>query len=130
MEKETGSEFIFMTDYPHRQRAFYHMKNPLNPTLALGYDLFWKGVEITTGAQREHRYEELKNNAKERDIQEESLQDYFDYFKYGCPPHGGFAIGTERLLMKLLDLGSVLETAYLPNTPNRLGKLLASQKKN
>jgi len=130
MEKETGSEFIFMTDYPHRQRAFYHMKNPLNPTLALGYDLFWKGVEITTGAQREHRYEELKNNAKERNIQEESLQDYFDYFKYGCPPHGGFAIGTERLLMKLLDLGSVLETAYLPNTPNRLGKLLASQKKN
>ena len=101
------------------------MKNLENPSLALGYDLFWKGVEITTGAQREHRYEELKNNAKERNIPEESLQDYFDYFKYGCPPHGGFAIGTERLLMKLFEADSVLEATYLPNTPNRLGKLLA-----
>jgi len=111
-------------DYPHRQRAFYHMKNSENPTLALGFDLFWKGVEITTGAQREHRYDELKKNAIERNIPEDSLQDYFDYFKYGCPPHGGFAIGTERLLMKLLEVDSVLEATYLPNTPNRLGKLL------
>jgi len=125
IEKETGNEFVFVIDYPHRQRAFYHMKNLENPSLALGYDLFWKGVEITTGAQREHRYEELKNNAKERNIPEESLQDYFDYFKYGCPPHGGFAIGTERLLMKLFEADSVLEATYLPNTPNRLGKLLA-----
>lgn len=124
MQKETGSEFVFMIDYPHRQRAFYHMKNSEHPTLALGYDLFWKGVEITTGAQREHRYEELKKNAIERNISEDSLQDYFDYFKYGCPPHGGFAIGTERLLMKLLEADSVLEATYLPNTPNRLGKLL------
>lgn len=124
MQKETGSEFVFMIDYPHRQRAFYHMKNSEHPTLALGYDLFWKGVEITTGAQREHRYEELKKNAIERNISEDSLEDYFDYFKYGCPPHGGFAIGTERLLMKLLELDSVLEATYLPNTPNRLGKLL------
>lgn len=124
MQKETGSEFVFMIDYPHRQRAFYHMKNSEHPTLALGYDLFWKGVEITTGAQREHRYEELKKNAIERNISEDSLEDYFDYFKYGCPPHGGFAIGTERLLMKLLEVDSVLEATYLPNTPNRLGKLL------
>ena len=128
IEKETGCEFVFMIDYPHRQRAFYHMKNSENPVLALGFDLFWKGVEITTGAQREHRYEELKNNAKERGIPEKDLEDYFDYFKYGCPPHGGFAIGTERLLMKLLNLHSVLETTYLPNTPNRLGKLLAKTK--
>ena len=124
IQKETGSEFVFMIDYPHRQRAFYHMKNSEHPTLALGYDLFWKGVEITTGAQREHRYEELKKNAIERNISEDSLEDYFDYFKYGCPPHGGFAIGTERLLMKLLEVDSVLEATYLPNTPNRLGKLL------
>ena len=126
MQKETGSEFVFMIDYPHRQRAFYHMKNSEHPTLALGYDLFWKGVEITTGAQREHRYEELKKNAIERNISEDSLEDYFDYFKYGCPPHGGFAIGTERLLMKLLEVDSVLEATYLPNTPNRLGKLLGN----
>ncbi len=124
VEKETGSEFLFMIDYPHKQRAFYHMKNPNNPELALGFDLFWKGIEITTGAQREHRLENIIENAKERDITEESLKDYFDYFRYGCPPHGGFAIGTERLLMKMLGYGSILETTYLPNTPNRLGKLI------
>lgn len=128
MKEETGSEFIFMIDYPHRRRAFYHMKDEKNPTLALGFDLFWNGLEITTGAQREHGYEQLKENAKERGINEESLEDYFEYFKYGCPPHGGFAIGTERLLMKLLNFNSVLETTYLPNTPNRLGKLLAKVK--
>jgi len=125
MEEETGSEFIFMIDYPHARRAFYHMKDEQNPSLALGYDLFWKGLEITTGAQREHRLDRLVENAKERGIGEESLSEYFDYFKYGCPPHGGFAIGTERLLMKMLGFGSILETTYLPNTPNRLGKLIA-----
>lgn len=125
MEKETGYEFFFMVEYPHARRAFYHMKDSNNPSLALGYDLFWKGLEITTGAQREHRLEELVKNASERGISEKSLSDYFEYFKYGCPPHGGFAIGTERLLMKMLGLGSILEATYLPNTPNRLGKLLA-----
>jgi aspartyl-tRNA synthetase len=124
--EETGSEFVFIIDYPHRQRAFYHMKNPENPTLALGFDLFWKGIEITTGSQREHRYEELRENAKERGIHLEELEEYFDYFRYGCPPHGGFGMGTERFLMKLLGLNSVLESTYLPNTPNRLGKLIAN----
>jgi aspartyl-tRNA synthetase len=125
MEEETGSEFVFVVDYPHARRAFYHMKNSDNPQLALGYDLFWKGLEITTGAQREHRYDELKKNIEERGMKVESLQDYLEYFKYGCPPHGGFAIGTERFLMKLLNISSILEATYLPNTPNRLGKLLA-----
>lgn len=124
MEKETGCEFLFIIDYPHKRRAFYHMKNEENPELALGFDLFWKGLEITTGAQREHRLQNLKENATERGMSEESLKDYFEYFRYGCPPHGGFAIGTERLLMKLLEYTSILETTYLPNTPNRLGKLI------
>lgn len=127
IEHETGSEFFFMIEYPHANRVFYHMKDENDSTLALGYDLFWKGLEITTGAQREHRLERLKENAKERGVSEESLSEYFDYFKYGCPPHGGFAIGTERLLMKLLGLTSILEATYLPNTPNRLGKLIAKK---
>ncbi|MBU1119942.1 aspartate--tRNA(Asn) ligase [Patescibacteria group bacterium] len=126
MEKETGCEFVFVIDYPHARRAFYHMKNEENPKLALGYDLFWKGLEITTGAQREHRLEELKANATERGMElDGQLKDYLEYFEYGCPPHGGFAIGTERVLMKMLGFGSILETTYLPNTPNRLGKLLS-----
>lgn len=127
MEEETGCEFLFIVDYPHARRAFYHMKNPDMPTLALGFDLFWKGLEITTGAQREHRYENLKENALERGMKGDSLKDYFEYFEYGCPPHGGLAIGTERLLMKMLNMGSILETTYLPNTPNRLGKLITKK---
>ncbi len=125
IKDETGCEFVFVTEYPHESRAFYHMKDPNNPEFALGYDLFWNGVEITTGAQREHRIENLKESAKEKGIELDTLEEYFEYFKYGCPPHGGFAIGTERLLMKMLDYTSVLETTYLPNTPNRLGKLIA-----
>jgi nondiscriminating aspartyl-tRNA synthetase len=122
VEKETGSEFLFVTDYPHNRRAFYHMKDSNQPVNALGFDLLWKGVEITTGAQREHRLEELINNAKEKNIPIDSLEEYLEYFKFGCPPHGGFAIGIERFLMKLLDYSTVLETSFLPNTPNRLGR--------
>jgi len=129
VEKETGCEFVFVHEYPHKRRAFYHMKDPKNPELAMGFDLFWKGMEITTGAQREHRLEHLKENAKERGMGEESLKEYFEYFEYGCPPHGGFALGTERFLMKLLNYTSVLETTYLPNTPNRLGKLIRVKRK-
>lgn len=129
IEKETGSQFVFVYDYPHSRRAFYHMKNSDRPEIALGFDLFWKGIEITTGAQREHRLENLKENAKERGLTEESLKEYFEYFEYGCPPHGGFALGTERFLMKLLEYNSILETTYLPNTPNRLGKLINVDKK-
>ncbi|MFA7654482.1 MAG: aspartate--tRNA(Asn) ligase [Candidatus Dojkabacteria bacterium] len=120
VEEESGSEFLFVTEFPHDKRAFYHMKDPHNQEYALGFDLLWKGVEITTGAQREHRTEHLIKNAEERGIKTETLQEYFDYFRYGCPPHGGFAIGTERFLMKLLGYSTVLETSFLPNTPNRL----------
>lgn len=129
IKEETGCEFLFVTDYPYASRAFYHMRDPERPGIALGFDLLWNGVEITTGAQREHRIDVLKENAKERGMDLDSLEEYFEYFKYGCPPHGGFAIGTERLLMKMLDFGSILETTYLPNTPNRLGKLIAKMGK-
>ncbi|MCD4756382.1 aspartate--tRNA(Asn) ligase [bacterium] len=128
VEEETGFEFFFMTDYPHARRAFYHMKDSENPSVALGFDLFWKGLEITTGAQREHRVGHLRANAKERGNAGSPMEEYFEYFEYGCPPHGGFAIGLERLLMKLLNLNTILEATYLPNTPNRLGKLLARKK--
>ncbi len=128
MEEETGYEFFFMVDYPHARRAFYHMKSEQDPTLALGFDLFWKGLEVTTGAQREHRADVLRENAKERNISGANMDAYFEYFDYGCPPHGGFAIGTERFLMKMLGLESILEATYLPNTPNRLGKLIARMK--
>ena len=84
-----------------------------------GYDLIWRGVEITTGAQREHRYEEIVKNALEKGLGDD-VKFYLDFFKHGCPPHGGFAIGIDRLTMLLLGIPSVKETQFLFRGPNRL----------
>lgn len=110
------SEFIFVTDYPKDKRAFYHMRKDGVPQ---GYDLIWRGVEITTGAQREHRYEILKQQAEEKGLKED-VAFYLDFFKYGCPPHGGFGLGIDRLTMLLLGLPSLKEAMFLFRGPNRL----------
>ena len=110
-------EFMFVIDYPAEKRAFYHMRDD-NGVLQ-GFDLIWRGVEITSGAQREHRYENLARIAKEKGLGED-VKFYLDFFKYGCPPHGGFAIGVDRLTMLLLDIPSVKESMFLFRGPNRL----------
>lgn len=110
-------EFMFITDFPAEKRAFYHMRN--KEGILQGYDLIWRGVEITSGAQREHRHDELAKNAKEKGLSED-VKFYLEFFKYGCPPHGGFAIGVDRLTMLLLSIPSVKETQFLFRGPNRL----------
>ena len=110
-------EFLFVTDYPAEKRAFYHMRN--EDGVLQGYDLIWKGLEITSGAQREHRYEEICKNAKEKGLGED-VKFYLGFFKYGCPPHGGFGMGVDRLTMLLLNTPSVKETEFLFRGPNRL----------
>lgn len=110
-------EYLFVVDYPAEKRAFYHMRDE-NGTLQ-GYDLLWRGVEITTGAQREHRYEEVKKNAEAKGLAED-VKFYLEFFQYGCPPHGGFAIGVDRLTMLLLGIPSVKETQFLFRGPTRL----------
>ena len=112
-----NSEFMFVTDFPAEKRAFYHMRDE-NGVLQ-GYDLIWRGVEITTGAQREHRYSHIVKSAKEKGL-DEDVKFYLDFFKYGCPPHGGFAIGVDRITMLLLGIPSVKETQFLFRGPNRL----------
>lgn len=112
-----GHDFLFVTDFPAEKRAFYHMRD--NEGHLMGYDLLWRGTEITTGAQREHRYEEIVKNAKEKGLIED-VKFYLEFFKYGCPPHGGFAIGIDRLTMLLLGIPSVKETQFLFRGPNRL----------
>ena len=111
------SEFLFVIDFPAEKRAFYHMRDENG--ILQGYDLIWRGVEITTGAQREHRYEEIVKSAKEKGLGED-VKFYLDFFKHGCPPHGGFAIGIDRLTMLLLGIPSVKETQFLFRGPNRL----------
>ena len=116
-KEKFDSEFLFVIDFPAEKRAFYHMRDE-NGTLQ-GYDLIWRGVEITTGAQREHRYEEICKNAKEKGLGKD-VEFYLDFFKHGCPPHGGFAIGVDRLTMLLLDIPSVKESQFLFRGPNRI----------
>ena len=115
--EEYGNEFIFITGFAATKRAFYHMRDE-NGELQ-GYDLIWRGTEITTGAQREHRYEEIVKNAKEKGLGED-VKFYLEFFKYGCPPHGGFAIGIDRLTMLLLNIPTIKETQFLFRGPNRL----------
>ena len=112
-----NSEFIFVTDFSAKKRAFYHMRDE-NGT-PLGYDLIWRGTEITTGAQREHRYDVLKKQALEKGLGED-VKFYLEFFKYGCPPHGGFAIGLDRLTMLLLGLPHLRDAMFLFRSPNRL----------
>lgn len=114
--EEYGHEFIFVTGFAKTKRAFYHMRENDIP---LGYDLIWRGTEITTGAQREHRYEILKSQAQEKGLGKD-IEFYLEFFRYGCPPHGGFAIGVDRLTMLLLGIPSLKEEMFLFRGPSRL----------
>jgi aspartyl-tRNA synthetase len=120
IKEETGSDFVFVTDWPFEARPFYHMKIEDKPALTKSFDLLYKGLEVTTGAQREHRYNVLMSQAKEKGMSIEPLQDYLNFFRYGCPPHGGVGIGPGRLIMKILDIPSVKEVTYLPRDVKRL----------
>ncbi len=115
-EEKFGHEFLFITDYDAKERAFYHMRDENG--VPQGYDLIWRGVEITTGAQREHRYEVLKKQAEEKGLAKD-VEFYLQFFKYGCPPHGGFGLGVDRLTMLFLGL-SIKEAEFLFRGPNRL----------
>lgn len=119
MKEEVGSDFVFVTDYPPKKRAFYHMRDAVT-RLTKGFDLLYKGVEITTGAQREHRLDVLKKQAAEKGLTAESLADYLKFFEFGCPPHGGAGIGPGRIVAQILDLASVKEATFLPRDVKRL----------
>ncbi|NBR62272.1 MAG: aspartate--tRNA(Asn) ligase [Actinobacteria bacterium] len=113
-------EFVFLTDYPSTVRPFYHMRHADNPGLTKSYDLIWRGTEITTGAQREHRMEVLIEQAKSKGLDPKGLQSYIDFFKFGAPPHGGFGMGLLRVVMLLLHETNIREVGYLFRGPNRL----------
>ncbi len=118
-EKE-GADFVFVTDYPVAVRPFYHMRHDNAPDTTKSFDLLYKGVEITTGAQREHRLEILKKQAAEKGMDLASLEGYLNFFRYGCPPHGGAGIGPGRIIMRMLDLPTVKEATFLPRDVKRL----------
>lgn len=120
VKEEQGHDFVFITDYPISIRPFYHMRHADNPQLTKSFDLLYKGVEVTTGAQREHRLDVLEKQALEKGMDLKELEDYLNFFRYGCPPHGGVGIGPARLIMKIAGLDNVKEACFLPRDVKRL----------
>ena len=118
--EQHGHEFVFVTDFPISVRPFYHLRPADNPDVTASFDLMWKGVEITTGAQREHRYDVLCKQAEEKGLGLEPLRPYLDCFRFGMPTHGGLGAGLNRILMLLLGLDSIRESTFLFRGPNRL----------
>lgn len=113
-----NSDFIFITNFPYEARSFYVMKDESGVTQT--YDLLFKGIEITSGAQREHRYDVLEKQIKEKGINPKDLQFYLDFFKYGCPPHGGFGVGMARILMRIFEIDNIREATLIYRGPTRL----------
>jgi aspartyl-tRNA synthetase len=120
IKERHGHEFVFVTDYPTTVRPFYHMRHADQPTLTKSFDLLWRGIELTTGAQREHRYEQLLAQATDKGVEAGPIQYYLDFFRFGAPPHGGFGFGLTRLLMQLLGQDNVREVTFLYRGPHRL----------
>ena len=119
-KKTYDSEFVFIIDFPAKARAFYSMKKDDNPELTKTYDLLFRGVEITSGAQREHRTEQLLQNIIENEINPDAMKDYLEFFRYGAPTHGGFGLGIGRFLVKLFNLATIKDVTFLFRGPSRL----------
>lgn len=116
--KEFGEEFVFVTEYPFVRRPFYHMKPENNPKSTRSFDLLWRGVEIATGAQREHRLDILQKQAKEKGVKIPKI--YEDIFRYGAIPHGGVGFGLDRITQRMLNLENIREALLLTRDVDRL----------
>jgi aspartyl/asparaginyl-tRNA synthetase len=115
-----GHQLVWVTDYPEDLRPFYHMRSAEGSAISRSFDLVYKGMEVASGAQREHRYEILVAQAQARSLPFQPIAHYLDFFRYGCPSHGGLGFGLNRLLMSLLELPDVREATYLPRDRDRL----------
>ena len=120
VKKQTGSEFVFVTHYPSAKRPFYAMEDKGNPAETLSFDLLFRGLEVTTGGQRIHGYEEQVEKMLARGMQVENFESYLMMHKYGMPPHGGLGLGLERLTAKLLGFENVRYATLFPRDINRV----------
>lgn len=119
-EQEYGSPFLFVVGYPMVKRPFYTHPDPSRPQFSKSFDLLFRGLELVTGGQRLHEYAAYLEAMRARGIDPAQFTGYLDAFKYGMPPHGGFAIGLERWLARLVDVPNVRETTLFPRDMNRL----------
>ncbi|MFP4000312.1 MAG: aspartate--tRNA(Asn) ligase [Thermoplasmata archaeon] len=122
MKEEHGNDFFYITEFPTKVKegTFYAMRKDYDPSLTTYFDLEFKGQELVSGGQREHRYDVLVDQMEEIGVDLENFEPYLDTFKYGMPPHGGIGLGVDRLLQKLLDLDNIREAILFPRDPKRL----------
>lgn len=118
--EENGSDFVTITHYPTKKRAFYSKPDPKDPEYSLSYDLLFRGVEVLSGSQRVDKYDDLVEVIKERGMNPKDFEMYLQAFKYGMPPHGGFSFGLERMTMRLLNLANVREASIFPRDMERV----------
>lgn len=119
-QQEHGSDFLFVVGYPMVKRPFYTHPDPSNPTYSNSFDLLFRGTELITGGQRLHIYDEYLAALEKANLPTEPFETYLEAFRYGMPPHGGFAIGLERLLMQLLGLPNLRLATLFPRDQKRL----------
>lgn len=123
--KEKNSDFVFITRYPTKKRAFYTYEDPAEAPYSRGFDLLFRGLEINSGAQRIHNYDTLVARMQERGLDPEKFRYYLQAFKYGMPPHGGSSTGLERFTARMLELANVKEATAFPRDMNRIDVRLA-----
>jgi len=119
-KKKYDCDFFFVNRFPFKVKPFYVMKVDEDPEWARSVDLVYKGLELSSGGQREHRYDKIVSQIREKGMNAETMDWFTKFFKYGVPPHGGFCIGIERLTMQLLDMGNLREVTPFPRAPERL----------
>jgi nondiscriminating aspartyl-tRNA synthetase len=119
-KQEHGSDFLFVTGYPMRKRPFYTHPDPARSEFSNSFDLLFRGTELITGGQRLHRYQDYLGALSAAGLPVEPFETYLEAFRFGMPPHGGFAIGSERLLMQLLALPNVRLATTFPRDLHRL----------
>lgn len=122
------SDFVTITHFPTKKRAFYTAPDPENPEFSLSYDLLFRGIEISSGSLRIHKYEELVEAIKSRGMDPADFEMYLMAFKYGMPPEGGFSFGLERVTMKLLELDNVRRASLFPRDMERVDRRLSQNK--
>jgi len=120
IKKEKDSDFVFITHYPKSLRPFYSMPSRDDSSFTETFDLIFKGVEIASGGQRIHDYDQLKENIEKHGLNPDDFKHYLDIFKYGMPPHGGWGLGSERIVQKILDLENIKEAILYPRDVKRL----------
>lgn len=124
--KETHqSDFVTITHFPTKKRAFYTLPDPENPEYSLSYDLLFRGLEILSGSQRIHQYDQLVDMMKQKKVNPETFRLYLMAFRFGMPPEGGFSFGLERVTMKLLELNNIREASLFPRDMERVDERLS-----